>query len=51
MRKAILIFSIVGVLYGQETRREIVNAAPTPKAMAQQATYLVATSSQFQVER
>jgi hypothetical protein len=28
-----------------------VNAAGTPKAMAQQATYLVATSSQFQVER
>ena len=28
-----------------------VNAAPTPKAMAQQATYLVATSSQFQVVR
>ncbi len=28
-----------------------VNAAATPKAKAQQATYLVATSSQFQVER
>jgi hypothetical protein len=28
-----------------------VSAAATPKAMAQQATYLVATSSQFQVER
>ncbi|MCM3877590.1 MAG: DUF1800 domain-containing protein [Thermoanaerobaculia bacterium] len=28
-----------------------VNAAPTPRAKAQQATYLVATSSQFQVER
>ena len=28
-----------------------VNSAVTPKAMAQQATYLVATSSQFQVER
>ncbi len=28
-----------------------VNAAATPRAMAQQATYLVATSSQFQVER
>lgn len=28
-----------------------VNTAATPKAMAQQATYLVATSSQFQVER
>ena len=31
MMKSILILSIAGLLTAQETRREIVNAAPTPE--------------------
>lgn len=31
MKNLILIFAVTGVLFAQETRREIVNAAPTPE--------------------
>ena len=31
MKNVILMFAIAGVLSAQETRREIVNAAPTPE--------------------